>query len=116
LACSASAEWAADPRTNLAVCTAKGNQERPAIITDGSGGAIVVWEDQRGGGWDIYAQHVLSSGTVDPAWPGDGTIICPAPGDQRRPEPVSDGARGAIVAWEDARRGRANVLRRCGRS
>jgi hypothetical protein len=106
---SASAEWAADPRTNLAVCTARGNQERPAIIADGSGGTIIVWEDQRGGSWDIYAQHVLSSGTVDPAWPGDGRVICSAPGDQRGAELVSDGAGGAVVAWEDARSGHANV-------
>src|SRR5262245_38734024 len=38
------------------------------VLPDGSGGALVCWEDARNGtsNFDIYCQHVLSSGQVDP--------------------------------------------------
>jgi hypothetical protein len=35
-----------------------------AGVRDGSGGAIVVWEDQRNGNLDLYANHVNGSGGV----------------------------------------------------
>src|SRR5437867_1514564 len=38
-----------------------------AIVGDGSGGAIVSWDD--------LAQHVLASGVVDPAWPANGRAL-----------------------------------------
>ena len=52
---------------------------------------------------DIYAQRVLASGVVDPAWPVNGRAVCTAPGSQFNPEIVSDGAHGAVVAWHDDR-------------
>ena len=33
--------------SDAAVCTASGNQYRPDIATDGTGGAIVAWIDER---------------------------------------------------------------------
>ena len=94
--------WPADGR---ALCTAAGDQAEPMIVADGAGGAIVTWEDNRGGNWDIYAQRVRASGTVDPAWPADGLALCSAAGDQEDPAIVSDGAGGAIVTWQDYRTG-----------
>src|SRR5262245_25471795 len=48
--------WPAD---GLAVCTLANQQAYPAIVSDGAGGAIVTWQDRRGGTYyDIYAQHV----------------------------------------------------------
>ena len=105
----AAAEWPTDPRVNLALCTAPGDQTRPTVVSDGAGGAVVAWEDQRTGNWDIYAQHVLAAGTVDPRWPANGRALCTAINDQSRPEMVSDGAGGAIVSWQDARSGRTNI-------
>src|SRR5262245_56858427 len=42
--------------------------EFPAIVSDGSGGAIVTWPDARSTstGLDIYAPHVQPSGALDP--------------------------------------------------
>jgi hypothetical protein len=37
-------QWSA---AGLAVCTAAGNQYAPAIVSDGAGGAVVVWQDDR---------------------------------------------------------------------
>ena len=93
--------WPADGR---ALCTAANSQYSPAIIVDGAGGAIVTWYDYRGGiTYDIYAQHVLASGAVDPVWPVDGRALCTAANSQDYATIVSDGAGGAIVAWEDGR-------------
>jgi hypothetical protein len=97
-----------DPRwpvDGLAVSTAPGLQEFPAIVEDGAGGAIITWDDARSStsGLDVYAQHVLNSGVVDGAWPVDGRALCAADGAQGRGTITSDGAQGAIVAWTDGR-------------
>ncbi len=95
------------PYLGLAVCTAAGDQGYPVLVTDGAGGAIVAWQDARNGlsNWDVYAQHVLASGTVDPAWPVDGTAVCTAANQQFAPTLVSDTHGGAIVTWADLRGG-----------
>src|SRR5436190_16393936 len=54
----------------VALCTANGIQQNPQLVGDGAGGAIVTWQDRRGNSLDdIYAQHVMAGGAVDPAWP-----------------------------------------------
>ncbi len=96
------ARW---PANGLAIGVAPGLQEFPVIVEDGSGGAIIGWDDGRSAttGFDVYAQHVLASGTVDPAWPVNGRVLCAATGDQGRATIAADDANGAIVAWTDAR-------------
>jgi flagellar hook capping protein FlgD len=87
------------------------NPASPAIVPDGSGGAIVVWQDGRSSatGIDIFAQHVLALGGLDPAWPRNGTGLCVIAGTQSFPTVASDGAGGAIVAWTDGRPGASVV-------
>ena len=92
--------WPAD---GSELCTAAGDQQQPKIETDGAGGAIVTWFDQRGTDLDIYAQRVLASGIVDPTWPSNGRALCTASGDQSNAALVTDGAGGAIVTWFDLR-------------
>jgi len=54
--------WSLD---GLPLCTATGNQEFPAIATDGAGGAFVAWQDRRSGtNFDIYAQRINPSGVT----------------------------------------------------
>ncbi len=98
--------WPVDGR---ALCTAVGDQFSPAIGSDGAGGAIVTWYDNRSGNYDIYAQHVLASGTVDGTWPVDGRALCTAVNVQQYPTIVSDGASGAIVTWQDYRSGSNDI-------
>lgn len=94
------------PANGTALCAAPDHQGLPAIVSDGAGGAIVAWHDFRDGvQFDIYAQHVLSTGAVDPAWPLDGRALCTAVGDQGYVTIASDGGGGAIVAWDDYRSG-----------
>ena len=92
-------QWTAD---GVALCTAAGNQIHPKIASDGAGGAIVTWQDYRGGtASDIYAQRVNAAGV--PQWTADGAALCTAANDQYEPVIISDGAGGAIVAWPDLR-------------
>jgi hypothetical protein len=93
------------PATGLPVSTAAAAQRSPRIVSDALGGALITWFDFRDDatGTDIYAQHVLNSGTNDPAWPVNGRALCTAPGDQGGPTIDTDGAHGAIVAWGDSR-------------
>ncbi|MCC6653398.1 MAG: hypothetical protein IT348_19760, partial [Candidatus Eisenbacteria bacterium] len=95
------AQWAAQGE---ALCLAPLDQYNPALAADGAGGAIVAWQDLRGGAsTDIYAQRVSAGGTA--LWAGGGVALCAATGAQVCPAVTSDGLGGAVVAWEDARAG-----------
>jgi predicted lipoprotein with Yx(FWY)xxD motif len=93
-------QWTAD---GVPLCTATGNQDYPAIVSDGAGGAIVAWFDMRSGVGDIYAQRVSADGVV--RWTANGVAVCAAPLSQLFPAIVSDGVGGAIVTWHDSRSG-----------
>ncbi len=88
-------QWTAD---GVALCTAPAQQAHPVIIPDGSGGAIVVWEDLRNPDADIYAQRVDAAGAVQ--WAADGVALSAGSGHQTQPRIISDGAGGAIVVWQ----------------
>ncbi len=93
-------QWTAD---GVAICTATNEQNFPAIASDDSGGAIIVWHDWRNAEWDIFAQRISAGGAVQ--WLTDGVSICTATGSQASPTIVSDGSRGAIITWPDNRGG-----------
>jgi len=96
--------WAAD---GVPLCAASGDQQIPSLIPDGSGGAIVTWQDYRGGVYaDIYAQHV--DGTGGNLWRTDGELVCGAAKSQKYPALTADGAGGAIITWYDVRNGNGN--------
>ncbi len=94
------------PTDGVPLCVATGEQNAPAIVGDGSGGAIATWFDFRGGSYtDIYARAVDASGV--PQWTIDGVPVCSAPDFQWSPTITTDGAGGAIVTWADYRSGTA---------
>lgn len=77
-----------------------------AAVSDGSGGAIVVWIDDGGSDANIRAQRVDSSGSI--LWPDgapslQGVSICSADGDQMDLGAASDGNGGAYIVWTDTR-------------
>jgi hypothetical protein len=91
---------------SVAVCVGAGSQFYPSVIPDGAHGAIVTWYDDRDyvtTGADLYAQHVRAGGTVDPAWPLNGTPVCVAAGNQTLHTTVSDGVGGMIAMWREGR-------------
>ena len=87
----------------IAISTASGAQWDPQIYSDGNGGAIVVWEDDRNAAtdMDIYAQRIDSNGNAQ--WISNGIPICTADQSQSSPKLVSDGIGGAIITWQDSR-------------
>jgi len=96
------------PPSGLPLAVAAYSQVNHSITADGTGGAIVVWQDSRdyfSTGDDIYALRVLGSGERAPGWPVNGLPVCRAPDDQRLPAVVADGAGGAVIAWGDFRNG-----------
>jgi len=104
---AARANWGSDPTVNLPVCTAPGNQSRSDILEDGYGGCWIAWTDGRVGDGveDIYLQHVLAQGVVDPGWPAQGLPVCTVISAQLSPVLAPDGRGGLFVAWEDGRIG-----------
>ena len=91
--------WTED---GVPLCSAPGDQYDPVPVPDGSGGAVIVWQDRRNGNnYDIYAQHIDSSGRV--RWAADGAVICTEKEDQENPQAVSDGSGGAVITWQDRR-------------
>ncbi len=98
LPCAASAQWVPD---GAPVCTELGTQHRAVIVSDGSGGAIIAWEDNRTTPWRIYAQRMDASGL--PMWIAGGVLIYDGGGynyGEPGPRMISDGSGGAIITWE----------------
>ena len=86
------------------LCVAPEAQEFPLIVSDGEGGAIVVWQDARGCvfppcSYEVYAQRVDATGNV----------VCETSGSQWYPDIVSNGSGGAIIAWSDSRSGPEDI-------
>ncbi len=87
-----------------AVCALDGAQSDPVAVADGSGGALVFWEDNHNAGttgMDIYGQHVTAAGAQQ--WTASGAVVSTAAGSQAGISAAADGSGGAIIAWEDAR-------------
>lgn len=91
-------KWATN---GVSVCSAASFQTSPICASDLDGGAIITWGDERAGVNDIYAQRIDSTGTV--LWTVDGVPVCTETSAQQKPRIISDGAGGAIIAWEDQR-------------
>ena len=101
-------QWTAN---GISVSTATGNQLNPTIVSDGTGGAIITWQDTRNAattGADIYAQKINALGAVQ--WTADGVALCVTTGEQLYPAIVSDGTNGAIITWQDLRSGAVNSI------
>lgn len=97
--------WAAG---GVAICEDSHTQEPPKITSDGNGGAIIAWADNRNHiqnstywTYDIFAQRIDNSGAV--RWDDSGTSVCTARHSQFMGNIVSDGSGGAIVLWNDTR-------------
>lgn len=85
------------------ICSASYQQQAVQVQSDGTGGAMIVWEDARDGNDDYYAQKVDADGNS--LWTANGTLVCSAPGYQDHITFTADGAGGTIFTWEDNRIG-----------
>lgn len=105
----ATAQWTRDTSLNTPICTRPGNIGEPRLVSDGAGGAIVVFEDREGHilPESIVAQRVNSVGVL--CWPRSGVLISPRTVEARFPELISDGQHGAIITWTDERNGSMQI-------
>jgi hypothetical protein len=90
--------WTAD---GIPVCVGAAGQAHPRLTCDGAHGAIISWNDHGAGTWDIYAQRVSAGGTA--LWTANGVAVSAYGEHQEEPEICSDGAGGAVIAWQDDR-------------
>jgi uncharacterized protein (DUF779 family) len=97
--------WTGD---GVVVCNAAGDQGRlsgvPAlsVVSDGSGGALIAWEDRRTSGStgiDGFVQRLNPNGAA--MWTGNGVAITTAAGNQTSPSVFPDGIGGCFVLWLD---------------
>jgi len=85
------------------ICNASGSgttQNNPVITTDGLGGAIIAWQDNRDtttNSNDIYVQRINSSGV--PQWTTNGIVIANTSGNDRNPSIDADGSGGVFIGW-----------------
>ncbi|MEA1958926.1 MAG: hypothetical protein U9N44_04535 [Chloroflexota bacterium] len=71
----------------------------PKIVSDGSGGAIIVCEDIGNSGIGLYAQMVDAEGNV--SWPEGGITVCQLQTHQSIMfEITEDGFGGCIIVWD----------------
>ncbi len=98
----AAGQWPPSPSVNLPVCTAPRAQYFRQAVSDGEGGMIVAWSDERADTADVYVQRVSASGQA--LWTAQGVRLCGAPWAQDDVTLAPDGAGGAFVAWSDRRR------------
>ena len=93
---------------SLALSKLDSQQNQPVMVSDGHGGAIIVWQDDRDplSLKDLYGQRVSGGGEL--LWGKNSLAICSENGEQVENVIVTDGAGGAILAWTDYRRGERN--------
>ena len=82
------------------------DQGQPVAVSDGGGGAIIAWTDSRDGSQSVYAQRINADGKL--LWDVGGVAVCVNDFLKEDVVAMSDGANGAIFAWEDLRNGNGN--------
>lgn len=94
----AHAEWI---ESGTPVVIYSGYQHAPMVVSDGDGGAIIGWADQRTGNYDIYAARIGPYGDI--IW--GPIVVCDDPNSQNGIVMASDCLGGAVFAWMDMRNG-----------
>lgn len=92
-------QWATN---GIIVCNASDDQYYFDMVSDGTGGAVLVWEDRRNistTSRDIYAQRVNSSRAT--LWTSNGLIVCNEFNSQFEPSIIADGIGNSISGLPD---------------
>lgn len=101
------AQWSNDPTINIPLSDtlSSGSALSPKAVSDGNGGAIIVWSRTQ-----IHGQRVSSTGNK--LWGQFTDVIVGTSGDPTtisyliNPVAVSDDSGGAIIAWAEYNSGR----------
>lgn len=88
--------------TGRPVCAVVGIQRLRAIHRDGSGGAYVIWSDQRGGTTTpLYVAHLSHAGVDEGAWTTNGVRVSPVTTGIRLVGSATSPDGGLWLAWRD---------------
>ncbi|MDZ7360153.1 MAG: putative Ig domain-containing protein [candidate division KSB1 bacterium] len=96
---------------NLPLVLAAGEQNAPALVSDGQGGAFVIWHDKRESRTAIYAQHLNE--VSQPTWKQDGIPVAVSAKDQLALTAISDGKNGVMIFWQDLRNDTGDIYGQC---
>ncbi len=105
-----SAQWNANLTLNTPICVAAKNQDNLHSVTDGKGGAVMVWGDNRNPityNKDIYVQRITKGGILK--WATDGIAICTNTATQSSSAITDAGNGNVIITWEDNRTGSYDI-------
>ena len=93
---SGSLLWGA---AGLEVNRATGKQSEPQAVSDGDGGACIVWRDFKSGNEDITAQRIDINGKIlfEPA----GRVVAPGFGNQTLGDITATNDGGFVAVWSD---------------
>ncbi|MCF7793338.1 MAG: T9SS type A sorting domain-containing protein [Candidatus Cloacimonetes bacterium] len=93
------AGWDADGN---AIAVEDGDQNYHTFWEDGTGGAILAWQDTRiADDANIYVQRIDSGGSL--LWNAGGNLLVGATGIQEKPKMSPDGTGSFIFSWRDKR-------------
>src|SRR5262245_43062807 len=98
---AAGAVVAAWPPGGLALGDANVDQVAPVVTSDGSGGALVAWQEFANGLFTVRVVRLTGAGVVSAGWASVGVVPCASPRHQLAPVIASDDAGGALVVWEE---------------
>ncbi len=91
--------WTAD---GVVVCNDAAWQWLSGLASDGGGGAIATWTDERNGYADVYAQVLNGIGT--PQWAANGVqVVGAARGQYESSVWYDDNTGESVIAWTDFR-------------
>jgi hypothetical protein len=98
--------WAPDGKT---ICSSNFSAEFPQVSTICNGNSVIVWQDKRNGGLDVYAQSLNLNGVN--VWKTNGIDIVTGYGSvtQQKPKIVKSGKDEYVIAFEDYRNGYSNI-------
>ena len=93
------------PANGIVICNHPADQFWPVLVSDGSGGVIITWQDNRAAFADfyIYAQRVTAAGTI--LWAANGVRVTNSTIEEFTPKIISDGAGGAIISFYRSQNG-----------
>ncbi|MBU1026731.1 MAG: hypothetical protein KKA31_03260, partial [Candidatus Margulisbacteria bacterium] len=94
--------------SSVPVARIESKQINPSMVSDGAGGAIISWQDNRDvlSLQDIYTQRLSPQGKR--LWGEKGAIAVSANGHQIDVDMISNGSGGVFITWTDFRRGDRN--------
>ncbi|MDZ4181619.1 MAG: hypothetical protein U1B83_01985, partial [Candidatus Cloacimonadaceae bacterium] len=95
--------WAQNVLDCIPVVKEVENQINHVVVSANNGSAIIAWQDNRAGNYNIYAQRVSDIGVM--LWDEyeTGKLVASGASNKINLDMISDNAGGAIIAWQDDR-------------